>query len=436
MDPKRTNILQFTTDHALHASHASYYNKLVPSNIVPNFIGGVLPRSDHGDKEYYCATMLTLFKPWRIGHCSKTPFQSWDDAFNAHKFTVQQLSLMKNFNIKYECLDAKDDYRAQMNKKTGDPIHIDSWMSIDDNEIPDNFNISNDVAPDGETIDLNFTESKRYKKRIEQAAMVRNILTNLGWTKVLDDEFLLSVENNTSSEIDKNFEKLPIPYNNDWKSEIEKAKKIVLQRKQQNSAKISLDIPNNPINKKLVVHDQFDVKVVNISFLHKNSTYAKDMKAEVNNITSKFTLNTAQLRAFTIIANHSHPLCSEQLRMYIGSMAGTGKSQVIRSVIEFFKNRNEAHRFAIVAPTGNAAFLLGGTTYHSMFGISDGKRVFSASLNKVKNNMIGVDTIFLDEVSMLSCQDLMKIHRQLCHISNKGDVPFGGYNIIFAGDFA
>ena len=38
---------------------------------------------------------------------------------------------MQNFNIRYECLDARDDYRAQL-KKTGDPVIIGSW--VDDNE--------------------------------------------------------------------------------------------------------------------------------------------------------------------------------------------------------------------------------------------------------------------------------------------------------------
>jgi hypothetical protein len=31
--------------------------------IVPNFVGGTLPHCDQGDREYYCSTMLTLFKP-------------------------------------------------------------------------------------------------------------------------------------------------------------------------------------------------------------------------------------------------------------------------------------------------------------------------------------------------------------------------------------
>lgn len=34
---------------------------------VPDFIGGILPQRDTGNREEYCMTMLTLFKPQRTG---------------------------------------------------------------------------------------------------------------------------------------------------------------------------------------------------------------------------------------------------------------------------------------------------------------------------------------------------------------------------------
>jgi hypothetical protein len=57
--------------------------------------------------------------------------------------------------------------------------------------------------------------------------------------------------------------------------------------------------------------------------------------------------------------------------MYLGGMGGTGKTQVIKALSSFFESRKEAHRFIIIAPTGTAAALLGGSTYHSMFGINE-----------------------------------------------------------------
>jgi hypothetical protein len=96
----------------------------------------------------------------------------------------------------------------------------------------------------------------------------------------------------------------------------------------------------------------------------------------------------------------------------------------------------------ILAPTGSAAALLNGSTYHSILkiNITRDKRAIAGNEHSamafVKARLDGVDYIFLDEVSMLSCHDLYKISAQIAKARNIMDVPFGGINIIFAGDFA
>ena len=57
--------------------------------------------------------------------------------------------------------------------------------------------------------------------------------------------------------------------------------------------------------------------------------------------------------------------------MYLGGMGGTEKFRVLAALSIFFALQKEAHQFVVVAPTGSAAALLGGSTYHSMFGIND-----------------------------------------------------------------
>ena len=64
--------------------------------------------------------MLTLFKPWRTGTTLKTKDASWDDAFIAHTFSNRHEQIMKNFNIRYECLDQRDDFLSEL-KKGGTP---------------------------------------------------------------------------------------------------------------------------------------------------------------------------------------------------------------------------------------------------------------------------------------------------------------------------
>jgi hypothetical protein len=98
--------------------------------VVPNFLPNTLPRSDRGDREYYCCTMLTLFKPWRSGKDLKMMSESWDKAFMTHEFTKRQREIMNYFNVRYECLDARDDYSAQRDKEDDERIRY-SWATSD-----------------------------------------------------------------------------------------------------------------------------------------------------------------------------------------------------------------------------------------------------------------------------------------------------------------
>ena len=58
---------------------------------------------------------------------------SWDDIFNEHKFKNQEVQLMKNFNIHYECLDAHGNYHAQL-KNGIDKSSIGSWEDFKDED--------------------------------------------------------------------------------------------------------------------------------------------------------------------------------------------------------------------------------------------------------------------------------------------------------------
>ena len=48
-----------------------------------------------------------------------------------------------------------------------------------------------------------------------------------------------------------------------------------------------------------------------------------------------FSLNKEQERALRIVANHAVKSNGEHLKIYLGGMAGTGKSQVIKALIHF-----------------------------------------------------------------------------------------------------
>ena len=85
------NDRSFLPGHPQSRTHQAHLKKEDPF-IVPNFLPNTLPRVDRGDREYYCCTMLTLFKPWRSGKDLKAKKETWDKSFMAHDFGKRQIT--------------------------------------------------------------------------------------------------------------------------------------------------------------------------------------------------------------------------------------------------------------------------------------------------------------------------------------------------------
>jgi hypothetical protein len=133
--------------------------------------------------------------------------------------------------------------------------------------------------------------------------------------------------------------------------------------------------------------------------------------------------------------------------MYMGGMGGTGKSQVINTMIDFFSLWKESYRFIVLGPTGSVAAMLNGSTYHSVFRVPrdkkskshddiDGIKNEGVSLAAVNEHLQGFDYVFLDGISMVSCTDLQLIATQAAKARNIHDTSFGSLSFITAGDFA
>jgi ATP-dependent DNA helicase PIF1 len=118
--------------------------------------------------------------------------------------------------------------------------------------------------------------------------------------------------------------------------------------------------------------------------------------------------------------------------------AGTGKSYTIKYIMEYLRNNDK--KYAITAMTGTAAIIVGGQTLHSLLGLGLGtgttKEIFSNLLKNKKKfeNILKIDTLIIDEVSMLDKDLFEKISELLCMI-RMTDVHFGNIQLILIGDF-
>ena len=122
------------------------------------------------------------------------------------------------------------------------------------------------------------------------------------------------------------------------------------------------------------------------------------------------------------------------LRMIVCGSAGTGKSYLINCIKEMLGSE-----CILAAPTGVAAFNIGGQTLHSLLRIPLQKTSFSdvegPSLRELQERFEDVLYLIIDEMSMVGRHQLSLIHRRLCQAPPQGACEsFGGISLIFFGD--
>ncbi|KAG2109789.1 hypothetical protein BD769DRAFT_1326697, partial [Suillus cothurnatus] len=76
--------------------------------------------------------------------------------------------------------------------------------------------------------------------------------------------------------------------------------------------------------------------------------------------------NAEQEMSFQIVAEHFLQDDMEQLLMFITGIRGSGKSHVIRAIVEMFQRCGAPEKLTLSAPTGSAAVLIDGYTIHAL----------------------------------------------------------------------
>ena len=139
--------------------------------------------------------------------------------------------------------------------------------------------------------------------------------------------------------------------------------------------------------------------------------------------------------------------CSDwkPLHMFISGVGGTGKSFLIKAiralVSEIWHDKTESLLCAVTAPTGLAAFNVGGVTIHRLLQLPIEHEGWAAgywrlgkdSLKVMRRSLSQLRLLIIDEVSMLSNLNLAYVHLRLDEIFGR-DQWFGGVNVLFVGD--
>jgi ATP-dependent DNA helicase PIF1 len=148
----------------------------------------------------------------------------------------------------------------------------------------------------------------------------------------------------------------------------------------------------------------------------------------------KITWNPEQQRALDLIEAKNN--------IFLSGDAGTGKSHLIKQIIERAETANIT--FAVTASTGIAATLIRGRTLHNWAGVGLGLEEVSTLCSKVRKNknrknsafdrLTKTSLLIIDEISMILPSYFEKLDQVLRNIRHV-DKSFGGIQIVASGDF-
>lgn len=174
--------------------------------------------------------------------------------------------------------------------------------------------------------------------------------------------------------------------------------------------------------------------------------------ASIVEVSQAFTLNQRQHVAFTLIAtsllqrflrqelggvqgrnsgyctdNFEARFTDDQLLLFLGGAGGTGKSRVIDAIDAFCTSWHRDDVVVTTSPTGKAATLIGGRTLASFL-----MRLKHAINSK---HFAPLDLLVIDEVSMLTKTEWLRLDKLLRRYKQVPHVPFGGIHVVLVGDF-
>jgi len=409
--------------HRLRSDAAKYY--------IPVPIGPAFPRRDR-EHLYarYCRLMLILFKPWRVVDDLRDDGQAWPSAFETFLETCDQnvKRVLDNMQVMHECKDAKDveDRRRRSKRHQSDRSQ---WSKRNETE-----QFAGDVVEDDLLDHLDSVVNYASDRQAKSNADVLECLNELQQSGILLPPAGAHQPGSGSPPLTDEFE---LPQEMDledmWKT-------AYTNRKNAWKRKLCEPAPPPPVTEPQCNPPQIssftaapEPSVASIT------APEQPARISVSEIIAKWTLNSEQARAFSTIATHSRQTSGnvEPLRMYLGGPGGTGKSRVIAALTDYFALNGESRRLRLASFTGIASKNINGTTLHTALALNQHQK--KSGNGKTKTDLIamwtGVDYLFIDEVSMIGCVLLLQIHKAL--VDAKGCTePFGGINIIFAGDFA
>jgi hypothetical protein len=338
--------------------------------------------------------------------------ETWAASFERTPFSTHTTSLINNMNIDLECHDAKVSYSEMLRSGTIGQSNSDvptELITSESNELLSTFAddlaiAMGDDARDGVFDDNDNGEYARQSSTLtENELHIHNLAMKIVSETVMPNATCLkrcATAINTRNHDD-----------------------LQLQRQTMNQQRLLKRPHAHPEEVLTNKHRRTDTNPgVSVEQVLDNLTFMeiefKQLSLEqrtiiVDEIHHTFRLhqNAEQSRAFRIAAEHFMTNDLHQMLMFVTGMGSSGKSHVIKTIVELFKRCGCSHELLLSAPSGCAAILIEGYTIHALTFLP-GKQTTN-NKGKLENIWARVRYLILDETSMLSAELLSQISERI-----------------------
>ena len=397
---------------------------------LPNFLGRWFPRNDDEEiYDFYCASMLTLLKPWRdLSTDLKSSTESWGEAFETFRqsATPRAKRAMSGIQYFHECESA-----AQKDATSPLPYQdsTDAQALQDDESGMDHVPRQLEFSEEG----LALLKAENVSLREElHGQMAIELARLLGIFDNKQHDWTVG-QNSPPNATEDDLARISMWYN-------------LLQSAVDEGAKVSSSVSagNENTNTATIERSALpgDTPLDTPAAILLQSALASEQALPAVN---PDCLKPGQLRAYHIVTWHLGETLRGSdvppLRMILYGEGGTGKSRVIQTITEAFAARGVSHILMKAAYTGVAASLVGGKTTHVIGSLSLGSKddISDAAKKKLQDFWRDIRYLIIDEYSMLSKSFLAALSRNIS-VGMEGSqgfrqgFSFGGLNVILCGD--
>jgi ATP-dependent DNA helicase PIF1 len=424
----KSNTSPFLMQHPQSESHMQRIKEQKESCVV--LIGKSFPDFNK-EREEFCFAALILLKPWSVQQPLKTDDESWESAFNSffenvndetgnpfyRRYSIPGVKrIIGNIQSLKRCKDAAEVSRAEF---AIDPEREEVPHSADILEdVADYRDSSNDIEDafdgDGEILLFQLEEPSNSG----DAYLVNEMFTLRAFERVA---WLVSTKDIAVA----SFQHDAIQSSPDAVTYWENVQTLHEKTVEESAAELSIRYSRlvKSLSIPMEVLLKLDIDIIKV-------------------IGRKRCLNTEQKRAFQIVACHEFNEDGEKLLMYVGGGAGTGKSEIVKALQEYFLLRKTTNKLVLSASTGTAASKLSGNTIHSLCMMSkhqtsteEGTRRLSKKNVQLRRKWASVEYLIIDEISMISADLLYDVNCVLQYAKECPDKLFGGVHVVAFGDF-